>query len=464
MSAMETASSPWRHELGALLRLGIPMGLTQLVQFSINTVDVMMIGRLGAEPLAAASISMVLFYTMWLVGFGPVMAVTPLVSQSLGADPDNCDDVRRSVRMGLWSIALLFPVALVFFFNAGPIIRALGQPEIIAKLSGPYVLALAPGLPFALAVSVLRQFLASIDRTRVPLLVIVLTTVLNAGLNYLLIYGTFGFPQLGLMGAGIASSISHAAGLFALVIYIGWDREARRFDLFKDLLRYDGPRLGEVFRLGWPIGVTTAFEMLLFNSAAFLMGRIGVNEVAAYQVGLNVAALAFMMPLGISLAGCVRVALAEGAGDKARVRRAALLTILISAAAILIVALPAGLFPHMVAGLYLDTANPNNAAVVELVALFLPIAGAFALFDGTQVAANQCLRGLKDVRVPMVMAAISYWVVGFPVAAVLGLATPVGAVGVWWGLLAALAIAAVLLSARLWRLTRVERSATVIAH
>jgi MATE family multidrug resistance protein len=300
----------------------------------------------------------------------------------------------------------------------------------------------------------LRNFLAAIERARAPLYVIILTTAINALLNYLLIYGHWGFPRLELVGAGLASSLSHAIGFFMLVAYIGWEKRAKTFELFHNFLKSDWPRFAEVARLGWPISITIGFEALLFNAAVFLMGRIGVNEMAAYQVALNVAALAFMMPLGLSMAGCVRVGLMEGAKDRPGVRRAAAMAIICSIGAIMIVAIPVMLWPIQIAGFYLEPDDPNNNAVLTLVASFLPIAAAFALFDATQVAAGQALRGLKDVRVPMILTGVSYWVIGFPVASYLGLSTPMGAVGVWWGLLASLAAAAATLSARLWLITR----------
>jgi len=199
--------------------------------------------------------------------------------------------------------------------------------------------------------------------------------------------------------------------------------------------------------------VTTAFEGFLFNACVFVMGRIGVAEMAAYQVALNVSALAFMAPLGLSMAGSVRVGLHAGAGDAAGVRRASVLTIGFSALAIGVVAVLVVAAPSTVAGLYLSADDPANREVLPLVAAFLRIAAAFMLFDAVQVAANQCLRGMKDVRVPMVITGFAYWGVGFPLAAWLGLGSPVGAPGVWYGLMAGLGAAAVLLSARIYLLT-----------
>ncbi len=454
VATKRASHAAWRSEFAALLALGLPMAATQLVQFSVMTVDVLMIGRLGPEPLAASSLGVVIYFAAWLVGFGPAMAVSPLVSQALGANANDHDDVRISVRMSLWAIGALTPIMFIGFALAETIALALGQKPELAALAGPYVLALAPGWAFAMGTIILRNFLAAIGEARAPLLIVIGTTLLNAFLNWLLIYGNWGFPRLELVGAGIASSIVNASGFFGLVLFIRMHSRPKRFHLFRDFLKPHWPRLREIVRLGWPIGVTIAFEGMLFNACVFVMGRIGVNEVAAYQVALNVASIAFMAPLGLSMAGSVRVGLAAGAGDRARVRRAAALTVALSIAAIMLVAIPVMLAPEFVAGLYLNRDDPKNDAVIALVGQFLIIAAAFMLFDATQVASAQALRGLKDVRWPMVITGVAYWAVGFPVAAWLGLGTGVGAVGVWWGLLAGLFTAASLLSGRLYLLTR----------
>jgi len=380
------------------------------------------------------------------------MAISLLVSQALGASKDDFDDVRLSMRMGIWCVALGTPIIFVIFVLSKPLMVLLGQPEELVELAAPYILVLAPGLPFAIAVMMLRNFLAAIDRTRAPLVIIVITTIINAFLNYLFIYGSFGFPRLELVGAGIASSISHFLGFAFLVAYINRESKARKFNLFRDFMTPHWGRLAEVLRLGWPIGVATAFEGMLFNAGIFLMGRIGAMEVAAYQVALNVAALAFMMPFGMSMAGAVRIGLAAGAGNRKGVQLAAISSIGISVGLILVAALPVVLVPGIIAGFYLDNSQ-ENSAVLLLAASFLPIAGAFMVFDAVQVAANQALRGLKDVNMPMIITGISYWVIGFPMSVWLGLYSDAGAQGVWWGLLVALASAAVLLGIRLWQLT-----------
>ena len=442
----------WSGELGALLILGIPMALTQLAQFSIYAIDILMIGRVGAAEVAAASLGSVIYFMLWMLGAGPVMAVSPLVSQALGADVADRHDARISVRMALWCIAFMTPLMLLFAFLAEPLaLLARQDPEQSAR-AGSYILALAAGWPFALGTMVLRNFLAAIGKTMVPFILVMASVALNAGLNALLIFGMFGLPALGLVGAGIASSIAYTAGFFLFVIYIYMDKKASSFRIFHHFWRPHWDRLREVFKLGWPISMTTMFEGMLFNSCILIVGLIGVLEVAAYQIALNISALAFMLPWGLSMAGAVRVGLAKGADNPAAVKRAGILTIITCVIGIMLFAVPVALWPHGVASLYMDTSKPDNQFVIALVVTFLPIAAAFMFFDAVQVAANQILRGLKDVRWPMVLTGISYWVIGFPTAFYLAIKTPLGAVGVWFGLLLGLLLTSVFLSYRFWRL------------
>lgn len=435
-------------EVKALLWLGLPMALAQFIQFSIYFIDTVMLGRLGPEALAAAASGSAVYFMLWMVGCGPVMAVSPLVAQALGADQSDRRDARKTVRMALWVVMFMTPFLFLLLLFVEPLIALFD-----ADLAGPaasYMMALAPGWPFALGIWALRNYLASIGKTTVPLILVSLTVVLNAGLNALLIFGLYGFPRLELVGAGIASSISYAISFAMFAVYCYWDKDSREFHIFENFFKPHWGRLKEVFRLGWPISITTVFEGMLFNACIFLMMLIGKNETAAYQVALNAAAMAFMLPFGFAMGGAVRAGLAVGSGNKAAIRRVGLATIAICIVLIMMFAALITWAPEMVADLYLSAAPDKNAEVRVLVLAFLPIAAAFMLFDATQVAANQLLRGLKDVRVPMWMTGISYWAVGFPIAWYLGLHTDYGAVGIWYGLLAGLFVASVLLGSRFY--------------
>lgn len=435
-------------ELKAMLWLGMPIAMAQFIQFSIYFIDTLMLGRISEEALAAAGLGSVVYFMLWMIGSGPAMAVSPLVAQALGADQNDRKDARKTIRMSLWCIIFITPLVFALLFVIEPLI-ALVRPEV-AKQSAHYMMALAPGWPFALGVWVLRNFLAAIDKTRVPLILVSVTVAINAGLNALLIFGLYGFPEWGLVGAGVASSISYALCFLMFSNYCYWDSHAREFHIYENFFRPHWARFQEVVKLGVPISITTIFEGMLFNACVFLMAMIGTTEVAAYQVALNAAAMAFMLPFGFAMGGAVRVGLAAGSNDMGAIKRVGLATILICIILIMMFAALITFAPEFVADVYLSASNSNTADVRILVLAFLPIAAAFMLFDATQVAANQLLRGLKDVQVPMWMTGISYWVVGFPVAWYLGLKTDYGAVGVWYGLLAGLIVASLLLGARFY--------------
>lgn len=442
----------WRGELSALLALGIPMGLAQLAQFFVFFMDVVMIGRLTPEDVAAASVGSVFFFSLWMLGAGPAMAISPLVSQVLGADKNERRDARRSVRMTIWALIMLTPIVIAICLIAEPISLAFGQDPAVARKAAGYTLLLGLCWPFALIVNALRNFLAAIGKTRIPFILVMATTAINIALNWIFIFGNLAAPRLELIGAGIASLIASVISLAMFVIYIRLDPLAREFNVFERFWTPDWDRLKTVVALAWPISITTMFEGMLFNAAVFIAGAIGVIEQAAYQIGLNFAALAFMFPFGLAMAGGVRIGLAEGSKDKAAIKRVGIITVIVCIVTIGITAIFVALSPELIAAIYLDVNDPINTEVISWVVKFLPIAAAFMLFDAVQVAANQLLRGLKDVKAAMIITGISYWAIGFPVAYGLALHTPYGAVGIWYGLSAGLFSAALLLGGRFWYL------------
>ena len=265
-----------------------------------------------------------------------------------------------------------------------------------------------------------------------------------------MIFGKFGAPELGLIGAGIASSFAYAIGFLFFVIYISVDKKAKTFDLFKRFFVPDWERFRDVLKLGWPISVTITFEGMLFNAAGLIVGAIGVSELAGYQVALSFASAAFMLPFGMAMAGAVRIGLAQGAENAPAKRRASTTTIVACVILIAVFAFPAWLMPDLIAKLYINEEKTATRDVFNWVVLFLPLAAGFMFFDAVQVAANQLLRGLSDVKWPMFITGVSYWMIGFPVAYILALHTDVGAPGVWYGLMAGLIAAFIGLGTRLW--------------
>jgi multidrug resistance protein, MATE family len=270
----------------------------------------------------------------------------------------------------------------------------------------------------------------------------------NATAAYGLIFGRLGLPALGLQGAGIAATLTNLFLFVGLLGFILHDRQFRRFRILGRLWRPDWTRFLEIFWIGLPIGVTLVMEVGLFAAAGFLIGLIGKAELAAHQIALQCASVAFMVPLGLAQAATVRVGLAAGGGDAPGVRRAGIAALIMGGVFMAATATMMWTAPHALVGLFIDTADPANAPVVQAAVVFLAVAAAFQLVDGGQVIGAGALRGLKDTRWPMVFAGLAYWVVGMSLAVGLGFGAGLGGLGIWIALAVALAVAATLMIGR----------------
>jgi len=448
------APRTWRRELAETFQLAWPLVLTQLAQTAIYSTDVIMIGRLGAAELAASALAVNLFSVLLFTGMGLVTAAAPLVAAELGARRHSVREVRRTVRMALW-VALLYAIpASLLLWNSEAILLALGQDPTLSRQSGEFMRALQWALFPALVIIVLRNFVAALGRPILPLIVTVLGIGANVLGNWVLIYGKFGLPALGLIGSGIASTITYTLMALVLAGVILFHRSFRRTHVFGRLFRPDWQRLGEILRIGTPIAFTLAFEVTVFSAAVYLMGLIDQTSVAAHAIALQIAAVTFMVPLGISQATTIRVGMAYGAGDAAWVTKAGSASLGMALAFMSVAALTIWAFPRDLASLFLDAADPANAPVLDLAVKFLAIAAIFQLADGAQVVGAAMLRGLQDTRVPMVYAGIGYWLVGLGGGAALAFWADFKGEGVWAGLALGLGMVAVLM---LWRWSRRRR-------
>ncbi len=435
-------------ELRGLLTVAAPLVLAQLAQNGMSFVDTVMIGRLGAIPLAGLALGAVAFNFVYLLVMALVLVVSPLVAQAVGAGDD-----ARATKVGrhglVLALALAAPAALVVA-NLVPVLRLTGQDAVVLAGADEYLRAVALGLPGALAFVALRGFLEGNGQTR-PIMFIAGTGVLfNAGLNEVLIFGRLGAPALGLAGAGYATSVTYTlmAAATALVISDGYGH-LRPFRGW----RLDGRLLREAVTLGWPISLTLGFEVGLFSAAALIMGTFGGEPLAGHQIAMQMTSLSFMVPLGVSIATSVRVGQAVGRRDPDGVRRAGWLGVAVAASFMVMTACLYVFAPRLVTSVFIDVTDPANLVVVRYAATFLTMAGAFQVFDGVQVAAVGALRGLKDTRIPMLITLLSYWVVGFVTGLVCAFWLDMGPRGMWFGLLAGLACAATLLSLRFRALT-----------
>jgi multidrug resistance protein, MATE family len=438
----------WRAELSATLALGWPLILANVAQTALTTADVVLMGWLGPAAVAAGALGTNLYFAFMIFGVGLVSATAPLIAQELGRNRRAVHDVRRTVRQGFWAaVAVAVPIWIVLW-QAEAILLALGQEPALAAAAGPYVRALQWALlPFLLSV-VLRSFLAALERPMWALAVGLSAVPVNVALAWWLMFGGFGMPALGLVGIGIATSLASVFMLAGLAAVVLLDRKFRRYALFGRFWRADPPRFRKLLRIGLPIGATLLFEVTVFNAAAFLMGLFGAQALAAHAIALQIAAMTFMVPLGLSQAVTVRVGLAFGARDDDGVGRAGWTAYGLGVGFMALMALAMVTFPHALVGVFLDRADPANAPVIELAVTFLAFAALFQVVDGAQAVGAGMLRGLNDTRIPMLYAAFGYWAVGGALGVVLAFGTSLAGKGIWIGLATGLAVVAALMLAR----------------
>ncbi len=438
-----------KREVGETLKLAAPVVLAQVAQMSMSFVDAVMVGRLGAGQLAAAALGGSVFYPVTIVCLGVLSAVGPMVAQGFGAGDSK--EVGRSVRQGLWLAAMLCVPAVLLLAKAGPFLAAIGLDRATTELAQSYLRALGWGVPALFGFAVLRNFMEGLARPRVVTGLTLLGVVLNIAGNYTLMYGKLGFPALGLRGCGLASAFVCWSMALGLVLFIVRRRDLSAFQPFSRLSKPDRHRFRELFRIGWPIGVSQGLEAGIFAATAFLMGLLGVQVLAAHQIALQCAALTFMVPLGVSIAASVRVGQAVGRGDPAGAARAGYCGIGLGALFMSMAALAFLTMPHPIISLFMDLDRTENSFVVAMAVRLLAAAALFQIFDGMQVTAMGALRGLKDTRFPMLIALFSYWGIGMATGWTLAFPAGLGGVGLWFGLAAGLAVAALLLSLRFHR-------------
>lgn len=437
------------REAVALFKLGLPLIIHNLAHMGMQFTDTVMAGRLSALDLAAVALGANLWMVTFLLAMGTLMAVSPTVAQLVGAGRDRA--VGNWVRQGLWLALFLAAAGWIALRNGEHLLALVRIDADVLPLAGDYLRAISWGLPFLLAYSVLRFTSEGIGHTRPMLFIALMALPLNAFGNWVLMWGNLGAPALGARGCGYASAIVMATMATALLLYIRFHRVYRPAKLFRRLDPPHPARILALFRLGFPIGIAIFMEGGLFAATALLMGRLGAEVVAAHQIAVNFSATLFMVPLGLAMAITARVGRFTGRGDHAAARHAgrvgmATCTGFMGLAAIVLV-----LARGPIAGLYTD-----DPAVATLAMSLLIMAAIFQLSDGLQVGAAGALRGIKDTRVPMFYTVFAYWIIGFPTALAFSVWFDLGPRWIWAGLIAGLTIAAVALSLRFHRSTRLS--------
>jgi multidrug resistance protein, MATE family len=444
--------SPWLgREIAATLSLSAPLVIANLASSAMTTTDIMMLGWLSPQALAAGALGYNLYFPLLVFGLGLVGASAPIVARMVGADPHDREGPRRAAHQTFFtSFILALPVWAVLW-NAQSILTAVGEQPELAVLAGTYL----HGLEWAMAPNflffALRSVFAALNRPGPTLFAGLLAIGFNALGNWLLIFGHWGFPAWGVFGSGMATFFSQCFMLLVMVVYAFIDPYLARYRLFHGPWRLDGKAFGELWRLGASIGATIVFEVSIFAASVLLMGLIGAASLEAHAVAFQITSFIFMIPMGIGQAATVRVGHAFGARDRIAASRAGWVAFGVVGALMILSATGMLVFSRSLVSIFVDVSAPRNAEVVALARQFLAVAALFQLVDGAQVVTAGMLRGLHDARAPMLIALVGYWGIGLPVGAALAFLTPLAGLGLWIGLACGLAAAAVMLIAR-WRL------------
>lgn len=414
-------------ELRPMLRLAVPVVLAEMGWFMMSIVDTVMVGPLGPSAIGAVGTGGILFMTLMVFGFGTLLSLDTFVSQSFGAG--RIDDCHRWLFAGL-QLAAILAVALMIVAQAG--VRGLPafgfHPDLLPQLQA-YTEWLVWSAPPLFAYVVFRRYLQAMNLVRPVMIALLSANVMNAFVNWLLIYGNWGFPAMGVVGAAwatVASRVVLAGSLFGVIVY----QERQRPSGLHDVpFAWDPARVWRLFRLGWPAALQITFEVGVFAAASALAGRIGPLAAAANQVVLNIAGFIFMIPFGLASAAAVRVGQAVGRRDPRGMRRAGWTALGIASTVMLASAVMFFAIPETLIRIYSD-----DPSVVEVGVVLLFICSVFQLFDGLQTVTTGALRGLGDTRSPMVLNLIGHWLIGLPVGYVLCFNRGWGVAGLWTGL------------------------------
>ncbi len=442
-------NNSWAAHARATLALGLPLAGAQLATSAIGVTDTLMMGWLGATTLAGGALAAQMHFVVWIFVSGFAFAVMPLAAQAQGAG--NIAGMRRAVRMGLWVVTLLFCFAIIPLWFIKDIMLAIGQKPVIADIVEQYMrIAMWSTLPL-LWIFTLRSLLSAMEFARAILLTSIAMAILNALFNYSFMFGHFGAPAMGVRGAAVGTLLTQSVIFLGLLVYTFKKQEIREINLFARIWKPDWKDFFEIIRLGTPISTAILAEVSLFSGAAIMMGWIGIIPLAAHGIALQLASVAFMIPLGLSNGATVRVGKAYGRKDWLGLERAGISVIAISIAIAALTAIIFWMFPKPLISLFLDASLEDTAAVIAYAIPLVYVAATFQLVDAAQVVTTGVLRGMRDTKIPMYIAVASYWLVGMPMAYIFAFTLNLGGIGLWYGLALSLLIAAILLSTRFIR-------------
>ncbi len=435
---------PVLKELWIILRLAGPLIASQMAHMLMVFTDTVMMGKIGPEALAGGGLGAATYSFVSFFCVGVMAAVGTLVAIRHGAN--DTQGATRLTQAGLWLAWGMALVAALLLWNLEPVLLRFGQTEVNVHMATQFLTTLPLALPGLLSFMALRGFTSALGRAGPVMTISLAGAGANFALNYMMIHGWFGLPNLGLMGIGLITAIVTNCMALALALHIRRHPAYAAYPIRKGLWQLSGSHLKELWNLGLPIGGTYAVEVGLFTFAAFCMGAMGSTQMAAHQIAVQTVSMAFMIPVGISYAVTMRIGQHYGAGNIVMARTAGRLGISFGGAVMLMFGVLFWLAPHQVIGLFLDLNDPAFTEIVILAVKLLAIAAWFELLDGTQTIAMGAIRGLKDAKTTFLIGLVCYWLVAAPAAWLLAFSTDLGAEGVWWGLALGLLCSAVALT------------------
>ena len=445
----------WTAELTATLSLVWPIVLTNVAQTLMGATDVWFLSKIGPDALAAGAVGTNLYYLTFFMGLGFALAVAPVLAKEIGENRHEVRRVRQTVRHGFW-ISVLMPLPIWFIlWNGGAILAWSGQAPEVAALGGTYLRTLMwANMPYYLYI-VLRNFISVFERPRAAMVISLIAIGINALLNWVFIFGNWGFAPMGIAGSGLATTLASVFMFAALAGFVSIDRQFRRYHLFGRLWRLDGKQLAHLIKLGLSIGMLLVFETALFSVSGLIMGNIGPTSAAAYSVALQLASVSFMVPMSLGQAATVRVGLAFGAKDADGIRLAGWVSFWLTTVFMTSTALLFFVMPQTLIGIFVDRNDAAALPVFTLAVTFMAYAALFQIVDGIQAVGGGMLRGLQDTRVPLILGGIGYWLIGMPLGLALAFQAGMEGRGIWLGLAAGLAFVALTL---MWRWVKVTKS------
>jgi MATE family multidrug resistance protein len=450
VAKMQITSTRFKSELlsEALesLRLVVPLVITQLCDTGINAVDVVMMGLLGPQSLAAGALGAITFSTSLYIVYGISSGVGAMAAEAFGAG--KTDQIGGVTCQGLWLVAALSIPVMLLTWHCDSILLLLGQEESNALLAKAYSRAIVWGFPAAVGVLVLKDIASAIKQPRFFTVIMVAGLLLNVPANYVLMFGKLGFPHLGLAGIGWASSLIFWVNFLAAAAFLAFHPNFKDYQLFRYLHQFDKAMFVKVFKTGWPMGIHFGAEIALLNVTVWLMGYLGTVMLAAHLIAIQTAEIFMAIPAAITCATVARVGQMLGEEKPFCARRAASVGIAFGAMFTFVVALILWLFSDRIVAIYLDINNPDNTEAVKTAISFLNLAALYQIAYGIQMIAVGALLGLQDTRIPMLINLLTFWGVGLGGGYLMGLTFGWGGIGLWWGLILGPAISAVIL---IWR-------------